>query len=213
MARDPLDVIEQRESGGRNVPNYKYGPGFTASGHYQMINATWRRWAKDAGVDISQYPRAMDAPKEVQRVVAQHGFDTEGWKPWAASEPGRRQEAKPVATLRKDGAPGPADVPTLPTNVDQGLLASVYQPLTQLKNDVEVKQQQQAHQQAVDKGQEQAVQLQEQAAQPMSPTAPLATPAPLAAETPDFAALMLPRIRRGLLADPTDYGLLGGRYS
>jgi len=157
----------------------------------------------------------MDAPKEVQRAVAQYGFNKEGWKPWEESDPNHRKAApqQPAATPRKDGAPGPADVPVLPTNVDQGLLASVYQPLTQLKNDVEIKQQQQAHQEAVDKGQEQATQLQEQAAQPMSPTAPLATPAPLAAETPDFAALMLPRIRRGLLADPTDYGLLGGRYS
>src|SRR4051794_36793071 len=86
MARDPLDIIEQAESGGRNVPNYKYGPGFTASGHYQMINATWRRWADAAGIDISKYPRAIDAPKEVQRAVAAQGFKMEGFRPWEATK-------------------------------------------------------------------------------------------------------------------------------
>src|SRR4051794_34631952 len=136
MARDPLDIIEQAESRGKNVPNYKYGPGYTASGHYQMINGTWRRWAKDAGIDISQYPRAMDAPKEVQRAVAAHGFQTEGFKPWEATKHLVGQEAnygsparpKPSdAARRSDGAPGPAETPTRPANVDQGLLA--YAPL------------------------------------------------------------------------------------
>src|SRR3954463_2844592 len=123
MARDPLDIIEQAESRGRNVPNYKYGPGFTASGYYQMINPTWRRWAKDAGVDISQYPTAMSAPKEVQRAVAEHGFKTEGFRPWEATKHLVGQEASyggpkvaprqpqdPAAnsatTRRPDGAPG-----------------------------------------------------------------------------------------------------------
>jgi uncharacterized protein YcbK (DUF882 family) len=86
MALDPLGIIEQRESRGRNVPNYKYGPGFTASGYYQMIDATWRRWAKAAGVDISQYPTAMSAPKEVQRAVAAQGFKMEGFRPWEATK-------------------------------------------------------------------------------------------------------------------------------
>lgn len=83
---DPLDLIEQKESRGQNVPNYKYGPGFSASGHYQIIDETWRRWAKAAGIDVSQYPTAMSAPREVQRAVAKQGYDTEGFRPWKAVE-------------------------------------------------------------------------------------------------------------------------------
>src|SRR6188768_1437093 len=83
---NPLDIIAQRESGGRNVPNYKYGPGFSASGYYQIINGTWQRWAKAAGIDISQYPTAMSAPPEVQRAVASQGFKMEGFRPWEATK-------------------------------------------------------------------------------------------------------------------------------
>lgn len=86
MPRDALSIIEQKESGGRNVPNYKYGPGFTASGHFQMINSTWQRWARAAGIDISKYPRAIDAPYDVQRAVAAQGFKMEGFKPWLATK-------------------------------------------------------------------------------------------------------------------------------
>src|SRR3954468_6072564 len=85
MAINPLDIIEQKESAGRNVPNYKYGPGFSASGHYQIIDETWRRWAKAAGIDISQYPTAMSAPKDVQAAVAAQGYKLEGFKPWKAT--------------------------------------------------------------------------------------------------------------------------------
>jgi LAS superfamily LD-carboxypeptidase LdcB len=84
MSIDPLDIIAQKESGGRNVLNYKYGPGFSASGHYQIIDETWRRWAKAAGIDISQYPRAIDAPPDVQRAVAAQGYRMEGFRPWEA---------------------------------------------------------------------------------------------------------------------------------
>lgn len=104
---DPLDIIERRESGGRNVPNYKYGPGFSASGYYQMINSTWRRWAKAAGIDISQYPRAIDAPREVQRAVAAKGFDLEGFKPWEATKHLVGQEAN----YRVGAAPAPPPRP------------------------------------------------------------------------------------------------------
>src|SRR3954468_4744637 len=143
---DPLDLIERLESRGRNVPNYKYGPGFTASGYYQMINPTWRRWAKDAGVDISQYPTAMSAPKDVQRAVAEHGFKTEGFRPWEATThlvgqedkyPGDKQmaaENKPQPPRRPDGPPGPvnAETPTLPQNVDKGVLAALYSPFEKI---------------------------------------------------------------------------------
>jgi hypothetical protein len=83
---DPLDIIAQKESGNRNIRNYKYGPGFTASGFWQITNPTWARWAKAAGVDLSQYPTAESAPYAVQRAVAQHGYQREGFKPWLATK-------------------------------------------------------------------------------------------------------------------------------
>lgn len=88
-----LDIIERKESGGKNVVNYKYGPGFTASGHYQITNPTWQRWAKAAGIDISRYPRAIDAPKEVQTAVAAQGYKMEGFRPWEATKSLVGQEA------------------------------------------------------------------------------------------------------------------------
>lgn len=100
---DLLDIIAQRESGNQNVPNYKYGPGFSASGNFQMIDETWRRWAKAAGIDVSQYPRAIDAPYDVQRAVATHGLQTEGTKPWEAM----KSYTPPAGVLN---ASGPAPV-------------------------------------------------------------------------------------------------------
>ena len=86
MAIDPLGIISQRESGNRNIRNYKYGPGFTASGYFQITNPTWQRWAKAAGIDLSRYPTAESAPYEVQRQAAAHGYKTEGFKPWLATK-------------------------------------------------------------------------------------------------------------------------------
>ncbi len=93
MPRDPLDIIEQAESRGRNVPNYKFGPGFTAQGYYQITNPTWRDFSKAAGVNLSQYPTAMAAPREVQRAVAEAIFKKRGFQPWKAVEHLRGQEA------------------------------------------------------------------------------------------------------------------------
>src|SRR4051812_23959775 len=93
MPRDPLDIIEQAESKGKNIPNYKFGPGFTAQGYYQITNPTWRDYAKAAGVDLSQYPTAMTAPRDVQRAVATQIFNKRGFQPWEAVKQLRGQEA------------------------------------------------------------------------------------------------------------------------
>jgi hypothetical protein len=94
MARgDPLDIIEQAESKGKNVPNYKFGPGFTAQGYYQITNPTWRDFSQAAGVDLSKYPTAMAAPREVQRAVAEQIFKKRGFQPWEAVKHLRGQEA------------------------------------------------------------------------------------------------------------------------
>lgn len=200
--RDPLDIIEQRESGGKNVPNYKYGPGFTASGHYQMINPTWRRWAKAAGVDISQYPTAMSAPKEVQRAVAAHGFQTEGFKPWEATKHLVGQEARygsPARPTAQPAATAAAPGPTSPlpsVNVpDRGILAAAIDKI------------------ATDTAKERETQRMAQVAEATAPQAPPQQPAPAPLAPPsapvDYAGLLLPRIKRGLLADDYSSGLLG----
>jgi hypothetical protein len=45
-------------------------PDEISQGHYQINPDTWRRYAKQAGVDPSQFPNPMKAPKEVQAQVA-----------------------------------------------------------------------------------------------------------------------------------------------
>src|SRR5215204_1945550 len=109
MARDPLDIIEQAESRGRNIPNYKYGPGFTAQGYYQITNPTWRDFSKAAGVDLAQYPTAMSAPREVQRTVAEQIFKKRGFQPWEAVKHLRGQEAD----YSREAAPAKAGTPNV----------------------------------------------------------------------------------------------------
>ena len=41
-----------------------------SQGNFQINTATWRDFAKQAGVDVNQYPNAMSAPREVQAQVA-----------------------------------------------------------------------------------------------------------------------------------------------
>lgn len=83
-----LAQIQQRESGGRNVFNYMHAsnPGYyTASGYYQMIDSTWRHAAKLAGIDTGRYPRAIDAPWEMQHAAALALINEQGERPWASS--------------------------------------------------------------------------------------------------------------------------------
>lgn len=73
MSTQPyLDLISQYESNNRNVPNYKFGPGFTAQGYYQITNTNWLNIAPQLGIDTSQYPNAMSAPQDVQAQVANY---------------------------------------------------------------------------------------------------------------------------------------------
>lgn len=67
-----LDLISQYESGGRNIPNYRYDPTHTAQGYYQITNQNWANIAPLLGIDTSVYPNAMAAPQNVQAQVANY---------------------------------------------------------------------------------------------------------------------------------------------
>jgi murein DD-endopeptidase MepM/ murein hydrolase activator NlpD len=62
-----LDTIRTLESGG----NYQARSATaTASGAYQFIDATWRHYAEQAGIDTSAYPSAWMAPPDQQDAAA-----------------------------------------------------------------------------------------------------------------------------------------------
>jgi hypothetical protein len=112
-----LDIIEQKESGGRNVYQGLVPRDVSsASGHFQMIKPTWQRWARAVGVDTGRYPEAIDAPYDVQRQVAEHGFRTEGFSPWKATAGLVGQEANYSANAGGGGgvlsANGTASAPS-----------------------------------------------------------------------------------------------------
>ena len=106
--------------------------------------------------------------------------------------------AAPQPPRRPDGAPGPRDAAPAQPAVDprQGLLASIYEPFQKMAAEHK---EQQAEQQL-------AAAVAQVASQPPSPQ-PQPPPQMPAAPPVDYAALMLPRIRRGLLGDDS-YGLL-----
>ena len=100
MALNPLPYIKKYESGGKNVPNYMFGPGYTAQGSFQITNSTWRDIAPKAGIDLKQYPNAMSAPYSVQEGAATALFNTRGFQPWAPHNPALR------AAIASAGGPG-----------------------------------------------------------------------------------------------------------
>jgi hypothetical protein len=70
--QDYLTLISQYESSNRNIPNYRYGPGYTAQGYYQITNTNWNKIAPILGIDTSMYPNAMSAPQDIQAQVAMY---------------------------------------------------------------------------------------------------------------------------------------------
>ena len=77
-----LGALAQIESGDKNIVSgtdtdskgLTLAQGGNASeisqGHFQIQTATWKDFAPRAGVDVSKYPNAMSAPREVQAQVA-----------------------------------------------------------------------------------------------------------------------------------------------
>jgi resuscitation-promoting factor RpfA len=86
VAADPAEAgppggwepIVSCESGGRNIPNAVS----SASGYYQVIDGTWRDYGGEAFA-----PRAIDASREEQTVIAERIYADRGLQPWDSSRP------------------------------------------------------------------------------------------------------------------------------
>lgn len=100
LTRDQtLDLIEQDESGGRNIPNYRYDSGHTAQGYDQITDTNWRNLAPGLGVTSSH---AMDASHDDQRRVADKllGPNMEGVGNWSNFNPKLKAD---LAARSRDG--------------------------------------------------------------------------------------------------------------
>lgn len=106
--------ISLRESGGRNVNTAILGsdgkPASTASGYWQITDPTWRDIAPSAGIDLKQYPRAIDAPYDVQKQAAYALFQQRGEEPWQSSAPGGPDAVQSTPETRVSLGVGQNDV-------------------------------------------------------------------------------------------------------
>jgi hypothetical protein len=71
-----LDSLAKIESNNQNIfsgvdKDYPGQPGSRSQGYFQIDTPTWQQFAVQAGIDITKYPSAMNAPPEVQAQVAQ----------------------------------------------------------------------------------------------------------------------------------------------
>jgi len=70
-----LDALAQIESQNKNIfstvdKDYPGQPGSRSQGYFQIDTPTWQQFAAKAGIDVTKYPTAMNAPREVQAQVA-----------------------------------------------------------------------------------------------------------------------------------------------
>jgi len=119
-------MIERGEGteGDKNIWNYKHAQRpdyFTAGGPFQMVDSTWRQGAAWAGIDVSQWPHAIMAPKEVQDAVAHAVYDHQGFGPWTKAAGG---------SLNPDGSVAAPGAPSGPPSTRIGLdpLPPAYDP-------------------------------------------------------------------------------------
>jgi len=139
FGQDPGDVLpgsdrdarlaaltRQYESGDRNIMQ-RVNATSTSGGYYQINDPTWRDIAPKAGIDLAKYPRAIDAPREVQDAAAKALRETRGMQPWASNKPlmaavgsqdtvipsGRGIPASALQRVADTGAPGA--VPGMPS--------------------------------------------------------------------------------------------------
>lgn len=78
----PLGLIAEFESAnGAQLQN----TASTASGDWQMVNATWQEALTAVGGNPAQYPTAISAPVSLQAQAAAYEFNTYGWAPWSSN--------------------------------------------------------------------------------------------------------------------------------
>lgn len=75
---DPLDAVEQCESGGDPTT---HNPSSSAAGLFQILSSTWRAFGGNRYA-----PTADQASPTEQRAVAERIYATEGLAPWAPSQ-------------------------------------------------------------------------------------------------------------------------------
>jgi hypothetical protein len=83
FAKTPIGaLIVQDESGGHNVPNFRYDKHHTAGGKCQMTNETWRRIAPTIDIDLEKFPNAGSASEFQQNQACWKLLATDGVWPW-----------------------------------------------------------------------------------------------------------------------------------
>ena len=86
--RNNLALITKYEAQGQNVPNYKFQPGFTAEGFYQITHTNWRNIAPVFGIDAK---RPMAGTGADQAAVALYLMRRSGLQNWTNYNPRLRQ--------------------------------------------------------------------------------------------------------------------------
>jgi hypothetical protein len=121
--------VIQRESGGQNIFSSAGDPNMPkeqkGSGYYQFIPSSWHEAANLAGIDTSQYPLAIKAPRALQDQAFDAYYAKYGERPWAQSAPGnaRAQMASTDTSTADDTStapdPGVLTTPALAATPDQ----------------------------------------------------------------------------------------------
>jgi hypothetical protein len=91
-----LPRIVADESGGTDVPNWRYDPRHTAGGYLQITDSNWHRYAPKLGIDVRRYPTAMSSPCPDQMAVGKLMHRMYGLAPWDRTHGG----SQPVTGVR-----------------------------------------------------------------------------------------------------------------
>jgi hypothetical protein len=124
-------LIQQYESGGRNIPNFAFkahgtpgDPARTAFGPWQITDENWREYAPQVGIDLKRYPTTRstvsagdDQSRRLQERVARRLYEEKGWAPWVPFNPqlAAAVGGEVVAPSRRLGR-----MPAMPGGLDLG---------------------------------------------------------------------------------------------
>jgi hypothetical protein len=132
LEKDRQLVIAQESKGDPKAINYvaredpsAIARGATASGKYGFVDSTWREGAALAGVDVSKYPTARDAPEKDQDKVFTAIYGKYGSKPWDASRWSKNWVKDPTSGKYQlvETKPGGTAAPAATTTASTGTTA------------------------------------------------------------------------------------------